>query len=92
MTPLVAIAGLPIAPVLALLACIVVFFAALIAPQRSIMLQHRIDRLLHKGADKAAENSPDAAGQTPAKPVDFSRRAIDKTAGAARTLRARLPF
>ena len=72
-------------------ACVLLFVGGLVAPQLSKKPQYRLDRLLSKGAGKASK-APGRLGKWMAEPFGKSEKAANKSAGAGRKTRFKLPF
>jgi hypothetical protein len=72
-------------------ACALLFAAGLIAPQLSKKPQYRLDKLLSKGAGRASK-APGRLGKWMARPFAKSQKAANKSAGAGRKTRFKLPF
>ena len=71
--------------------CVLLFVLALLAPRLSRKPQRGVDRTLTAG-ESVAGTAPGKAGRWLAKPFSTSRKAADKSAGAGRKSRFKLPF
>jgi Family of unknown function (DUF6411) len=72
-------------------ACVVLFLLALLAPRLSIWPQKGVDRTLGAGA-RTGSKAPGLAGRLLGKSFSSSRKATNKSAGAGRRTRSRLPL
>ncbi len=71
--------------------CVVLFLLALALPLLSRRVQRPVSRSMGAGA-RAGRKLPGPAGKVASKSMGSSRNAVDKSAGAGRRLRGRLPF
>lgn len=71
--------------------CVILFVAALLFPLASRRGQRGVGRGLGAGA-RAGRKLPGPAGKVASKSFSTSRKATDKSGGAGRRLRDRLPF
>jgi hypothetical protein len=72
-------------------ACIVLFFAGLLAPARSRRLQQRFARLVRRGEQKSDRNAG-KLGDATERSLRTGRRMGDRSAEAGRSLRRKLPL
>jgi hypothetical protein len=71
--------------------CIVLFLLALAFPLMSRRPQRGVGRALGAGA-RTGRKAPGPLGRVFSKPFSASRKATDKSGGAGRRIRSRLPF
>jgi hypothetical protein len=71
--------------------CVVVFLVALLVPLLSRRFQRPVSRGMGAGA-RAGRTLPGPLGRMASRSMGSSRRAFDKSGGAGRRLRGRLPF
>jgi uncharacterized protein DUF6411 len=72
-------------------ACVILFVLALLAPRLSIWPQKGVDRTLGAGAH-ASGKAPGIVGRLLGKSFNTSRKATNKSAGAGRRTRSKLPL
>lgn len=71
--------------------CIVLFLLALLAPRLSHRPQRGVDRAFGLGA-RGGSKAPGRLGRWLAKPFTSARKASDRSAGAGRKSRRKLPL
>ena len=71
--------------------CVVLFILALLLPRASRGPQRGVSRSLGAGA-RGGRKLPGPLGRFASKSMGTSRKATDKSGGAGRRLRGRLPF
>ncbi len=70
---------------------ILLFLIAFLAPRRSRRAQQGADRAFEAG-ERGALRAPGRLGEILEKPVEESKKAVDKSADAGRRSRFKLPF
>ena len=71
--------------------CVVLAVLGFVVPRLSRGAQGRVDRAL-TAAQREGSKAPGRMGRLLAKPLGTSRRAADRSAGAGRKARRKLPF
>jgi hypothetical protein len=71
--------------------CVLLLVLAFLLPRLSIWPQRGADRALGFGG-REASHAPGRLGRWLAKPFSKSRRAVDRSAGAGRRGRSKMPF
>jgi len=90
--PLTAILGVPVLPILALLAGVCMAVYAFVAPERSRGLQKRLASWTERTRQKALDTTPEAAHDATSRPFQRAESGLERGTRAAREARKRAPF